>query len=213
MSATEDLDGGPGPEAPPEEPKKRMGPVRETSLLVVIAFAFAVIVKSFLVQAFYIPTGSMYPTLVGPGDRVLVNKLASGVPSRGDIIVFRNPNYVAPDRGPISSVLHWLGEGLGFGQAKDEFLVKRVIGLPGQTVTVKADGVYVDGQLLNEPYANLAQGTGPLGTWKVPENDVFMMGDHRGRSEDSRYFGPIPVSSIVGRVFLRIWPPSRWGGV
>jgi len=212
VSETEDESGQPG-EVSPEEPKKKIGPFRETTVLVLIAFAFALIVKSFFVQAFFIPSGSMYPTLVGPGDRILVNKLASGLPSRGDILVFRNPLYVAPDRGPVSSVLHWMGEGIGVGQAKDEFLVKRVIGLPGDTVDVKADGVYIDGQLLSEPYANLAQGTGALGTWKVPDGYVFMMGDHRGRSGDSRVFGPVAINSIAGRVFLRVWPPSRFGGV
>ena len=212
VSATEDESGQPEDGTSEEPKKKKIGPFRETTVLVLIAFAFALIVKSFFVQAFSIPSGSMIPTLEA-GDRVLVNKLASGLPSRGDIIVFRSPLYVAPDRGPVASVLHWMGEGIGVGQAKNEFLVKRVIGLPGETVEVKADGVYIDGELLPEPYANFAQGPGPLGTWKVPDGYVFMMGDHRGRSGDSRWFGPIPVSSIVGRVFLRVWPPSRFGGV
>ena len=199
----------------PATPRKRFRSLRELPILLVVAFVLALIIKTFLVQAFYIPSASMYPTLEGPGDRVLVNKLwfSAGVPSRGDIVVFHNPDYVAPKRGPLLSVLHWMGEGLGYGQAKDEFLVKRVIGLPGETVTVTADAVQINGGLLLEPYANVESGPGPTGTWKVPEGDVFMMGDNRGQSGDSRAFGPIPVSSIVGRAFLRIWPPSRWGGI
>ena len=195
--------------------KRRFGSLRELPVLLLVAFVFALIIKTFLVQAFFIPSASMEPTLEGPGDRVLVNKLwfAPRVPSRGDIVVFHNPDYVPPERGPVLAALHWMGEGLGFGQAKTEFLVKRVIGLPGETVTVTADGVSIDGGLLVEPYANLTSGPGPTGEWQVSEGQVFMMGDNRGNSGDSRVFGPVPVSSIVGRAFLRIWPLSRWGGL
>jgi len=218
VSATEDESGLPGglpTDGPAVERKKRSGSLREVPVLIVVAFAFALIIKTFVVQAFYIPSASMEPTLVGPGDRVVVNKLwfAAGVPSRGDIVVFHNPDYVSPHQGPVTSVLKWMGEGLGLGQAKDEFLVKRVIGLPGETVSVKDDGVYIDGQLLPEPYANLTSGTGPVGTWRVPDGDVFMMGDNRGNSGDSRFFGPVPAGSIVGKAFFRIWPPSRWGAL
>lgn len=211
---TEDRAGQLG-DMPPPVGKKRFGSLRELPVLIVVAIAFALLIKTFLVQAFYIPSASMYPTLVGPGDRVLVNKLwfSEGSPSRGDIVVFHNPEYQPPERGPVGAALHWMGEGLGFGQARDEFLVKRVIGLPGDSVKVTGDGVYVNGSLLSEPYANLESGPGPTGTWKVPEGDVFMMGDNRGHSGDSRAFGSVPIGSIVGRAFFRIWPLPRWGGL
>jgi signal peptidase I len=182
-------------DAPPEEPitgagtddggKKHRSFLMEVPVLVVIALVVALLVKGFVAQAFVIPSTSMVPTLE-VGDRVLVNKLAPGQPGRGDVVVFHNPRYRPPDRGALSSLIHWLGEGVGLGQGKEEYLVKRVIGLPGETVTVKKDGVYIDGRRLDEPYANVDSGSGPLGTWEVPEARLFMMGDNRGGSEDSR---------------------------
>lgn len=195
-----------------EKPKR--GLFREAPFLIFVALVLALVIKGFLLQAFVIPSTSMVPTLER-GDRVLVNKLAMslGGPSRGEVLVFHNPLLDELHRGPLAAALHWMGEGLGVGQPMDEFLIKRVVGLPGDTVSVKGDGVYINGRKLAEPYANLQHGAGPLGTWNVPRDSLFMMGDNRGDSEDSRVFGAIPVDTVVGRAFLRMWPPTRWGGL
>ncbi len=185
--------------------------VRELPVLIILALGLALLIKTFLVQAFYIPSPSMEPTLTN-GDRVLVDKLSYdfGEPSTGDVIVFRNPGFAdEPDRNVVQSFFHWLVEGLGFAQAPDEDFIKRVIGGPGDTVRVDRDGVYVNGEKLDEPY--IAENGGPTGTWSVPEDSVFVMGDNRANSTDSRAFGPIKIDSIVGKAFVVIWPASRWG--
>ena len=172
-------------------------------MLIAIALGIAFLIKSFLFQAFYIPSESMKPTL-NVGDRVLVNKLSDD-PSRGDIVVFE-----APERAQSGGI---------------EDLVKRVIGLPGETVTADADGtVVVDGRRLNEPYltagtltnfSDVAPGCGaPAGGEAgcvVPSDHLLMLGDNRQFSKDSRVFGPIAEDTIVGRVFVRIWPLSDIG--
>ncbi len=175
----------------------------EWVVLLAAALLIAFLIKSFLFQAFYIPSGSMEPTLM-IGDRVLVNKLSYDFhdPHRGDIIVFTAPPSARS--GGIDD------------------LVKRAIGLPGDTVTARPDGsVYINGRRLSEPYLPKdtpttmtsnppgcgAPADGSVGC-VVPKGDLFMMGDNRTESKDSRFFGPIPQSSIVGRVFVRIWPLS-----
>ncbi|MEX0991387.1 MAG: signal peptidase I [Actinomycetota bacterium] len=184
---------------------------RELPILIILALGLALLIKTFLVQAFYIPSPSMEPTLTN-GDRVLVDKLSYdfGTPHTGDVVVFRNPGFAdEPDRNVIQGFLHWLVEGLGFAQAPDEDFIKRVIGEPGDTVRVDKDGVYVNDEQLDEPY--IAENGGPTGTWTVPEDSVLVMGDNRANSTDSRAFGPIKIDSIVGKAFVIIWPPSRWG--
>jgi signal peptidase I len=173
----------------------------EWGVLIVAALAIAFLIKTFLFQAFYIPSGSMEPTLM-IGDRVLVNKLSYDFHDvhRGDIIVFSAPPSARS--GGIND------------------LVKRAIGLPGDTVTARPDGsVYIDGRRLSEPYLPKdtpttmtsnppgcgAPADGSVGC-VVPKGDLLMLGDNRTESKDGRFFGPIPESSIVGRVFVRIWP-------
>jgi signal peptidase I len=163
----------------------------EWVLLVGAALVIALLIKTFLVQAFFIPSASMDPTLK-VHDRVLVNKLsykAHGI-HRGDIVVFTKPPH-EPE------------------EIKD--LIKRVIGLPGETVSGVNGHVYINGRPLQEPYL-------PAGTvstidhpWKIPPGDIFVMGDNRTNSADSRVFGPIKESSVVGRAFVKIWPLSRIG--
>jgi signal peptidase I len=199
-----------------EDSKKRpLSFLRELPALIILAFILALLIKTFLVQAFYIPSASMEATLM-PGDRVLVNKVDYHLhdPRRGDVIVFENPQPVAePHRNPIAGAAHWLAQGLGFSQSPDEDFIKRVIGLPGDTVKVAADGTYVNGVKLVEPYV-YGDGPGPLGTWHVPADSVFVMGDNRSNSNDSRVsLGPIPMDKIVGKAFVKIWPPSRIGGL
>ncbi len=191
--------------------------LKEIPALVVIAFVLALLIKSFLVQAFFIPSSSMEPTLM-IGDRVLVNKLAyefGGTPQRGDVIVFSNPHPTSePHRNPVSAFFHWVGQGLGFSQPSNEDFIKRVIGLPGEKIQGKNGRVYINDQLLNEPYLPAGVSTSDFGPTVVPQGTLFVMGDNRGNSNDSRYaLGPVPIKDVIGKAFVIIWPPSRIGGL
>jgi len=178
----------PGESAPRSNAKS----ILEWVGVIVGALLVALLIKTFLLQAFYIPSRSMEPTL-RIGDRVLVNKLSYKVHdiNRGDIVVFERPKDEPPDA------------------IKD--LIKRVIGLPGETVSTQNGQVYIDGRPLDEPYLPAGTVTDNLPPTKVPEDEVFVMGDNRGDSRDSRYFGPIDEGLIVGRAFVRIWPVTHLG--
>jgi signal peptidase I len=196
-----------------DRPERRaLGFFGELPILVLTALVLALIIKAFLFQAFYIPSGSMVPTLM-PGDRVLVNKVPYYFhdPRRDDIIVFENPDpSAAVDRGIVGGFLHWLAQGLGLSTNPDEDFIKRVIGLPGDTVEGKGGYVYVNGHKLDEPY--LTQKTKPFDPVHVPADSLFVMGDNRRASNDSRFgLGFIPISKVVGRAFVKIWPPGRMG--
>lgn len=187
--------------------------LREAPVLVLIALAAALLIKSFLVQAFFIPSGSMQPTLM-PGDRVLV--LRPGGFDRQDIVVFENPNLPKTDRGWLGGFLDWLGEGLGYAQGEDEHLIKRVIGLPGDAVQIRRGAVYVNGSRLSEPYltaeARSCNADYPLE--RVPAGRMWVLGDNRCHSGDSRYgLGFVPVDDVVGRALVIIWPPSEVGRI
>lgn len=160
------------------------------------ALLVALLVKTFLVQAFWIPSPSMNPTL-NEGDRVLVNKLADGVSeiNRGDIIVFERPNADGQS-GPESGI---------------NDLIKRVIGLPGDTIEARNGVVYVNDQRLDEPYLDAGMATGDLQTFTVPDAHVFVMGDNRTNSQDSRTFGPVPDGNVIGRAFFRVYPLGDFG--
>jgi len=178
----------------------------EWGALILLALVIAFLIKTFLFQAFFIPSESMTPTLK-VGDRVLVNKLSYDLHdvNRGDILVFKAPTSARSD-------------GI-------EDLVKRAVALPGETITADGDGhLLVDGRRLDEPYlpagtistfTDVPPGCGTPADGSsgcvVPKGRVFMMGDNRGASKDSRVFGPIDVDTIVGRVFVRIWPISGLG--
>jgi signal peptidase I len=204
------------------EPKGRNEGTRRfvgsTPFLVLVALVVAIVVKTFLIQAFYIPSESMEPTLE-VGDRVFVNKLAYDIGDlgRGDVIVFENPHpEQLPERGVVSGVLHWLGEGIGFAQPADEDFIKRVVGLPGETIEIRDNVVYIDGRPLDEPYLTEAarRSNGDFPPTQIPPNHLFVMGDNRGNSGDSRYgLGLVPIEKVIGRAFIVIWPPSRFGGV
>ena len=184
---------------------------RELPVLIVVAFALALVLKTFFVQAFYIPSGSMEPTLM-PGDRVLVMK-AFDTPTRGDIVVFEDPKPGRqPERGLLDGFLHWLSEGLGFARPADEDFIKRVIGLPGETVELHNGKLFVDGELVREPYLQGPVDERDYGPKTVPEGKLFVLGDNRLNSNDSRYgLGFVPRDKVVGEAFVIIWPPSRIG--
>ena len=175
-----------GKKAPPSTTRN----VVEWVVIIAGALIVAVVVKTFLIQAFYIPSGSMLPTL-HEQDRVLVNKLSYDLHPvhRGDIVVFKGPEQAE-------------------GQVKD--LIKRVIGLPGETVESRDGIMFVDGKPLHEGYLGPGITTGPLEPTKVPPHHYWVMGDNRGNSKDSRFFGPIDKSLIIGRAFVRVWPISRF---
>lgn len=173
----------------------------EWVLVLVGALVVAVVVKTWLFQAFYIPSGSMEPTLE-VGDRVLVNKISYDIDDveRGHIIVFERP------------------ESWGAGEIKD--LIKRVIALPGETVSVVSGQVFIDGAPLEEPW--LEQGTstpsffresGCVPQCTVPEGQVFVLGDNRSNSDASNHFGSLPFDQVVGRAFVRVWPIDDVGGI
>ena len=160
--------------------------------VIVGALLVALVVKTFLIQAFYIPSESMVPTLKVQ-DRVLVNKLSYefGDIERGDIVVFDRPGGAGPD-----------------GIAE---LIKRVIAVEGDTVEGRDDRVYVNGRALTEDYLPPGTTTSDFGPEEIPEDHVWVMGDNRGASDDSRRFKAISEDDIVGRAFVTIWPISELG--
>jgi signal peptidase I len=184
---------------------------RELPVLVLLAFALALLLKTFVVQAFYIPSGSMEPTLM-PGDRVLVEKVLYH-PHYGDIIVFEDPHPGAePNRGIVGGFLHWLSQGLGFSQPVDEDFIKRVIGLPGDTVELRHGALYVNGKKVRQPYLSGERDVRDYGPTRVPADSLFVLGDNRLNSNDSRFgLGFVPEDKVIGRAFVIIWPPGRIG--
>jgi signal peptidase I len=208
--------------------KPRLSFWQELPILVAVAVGLAVLIKSFLFQAFFIPSGSMEKTLHGctgcQGDRVMVNKVVYHLRDikRGDIVVFDGKdNYpdeasvdVAPSN-PVSRVVHDVAEFVGLTPKGTDY-IKRVIGLPGDVVQCcDAQGrVTVNGVGLNEPYIYVDPGmtdtNKTFGPVTVPQGHLWVMGDHRNMSEDSRFVKSIPEDDVIGRAFVIIWPPSRW---
>jgi signal peptidase I len=184
--------GGDDDDGPPPARHRRW--LIEWGIILVVAVVVAVVVRSFVFQTFYIPSTSMYPTLQ-PGDRIVVYKLDHTV-TTGEIVVFRRPPKENCGGPPVPD------------------LVKRVIGLPGQTIQGRDGAVYIDGRRLAEPW--LPKPTGKSSTYtanfppiRIPAGHYFMMGDNRTDSCDSRDWGFLPKSYIVGKVVLRIWPLGR----
>jgi signal peptidase I len=201
------------PESSKKEEEERGGLLsffRELPGLILVAFVLALLIKTFLVQAFYIPSASMVPTLQ-IGDRVLVNKLVYdfGVPQRFDIIVFEDPNADEPDRGFFEGIWDWLTEGLGFATAQEQDFIKRVVGLPGDELEIKEGEIFINSEVIEEPPTVQSDQT-TFGPITVEEDKVFVMGDNRANSSDSRsILGQIPYDKIVGKAFVLLWPPSR----
>lgn len=198
--------------------KKPLGPfgfLRELPGLLLVALLLALLIKSFLVQAFFIPSQSMEQTLQ-IGDRVLVNKVVYHLhpPRRGDVIVFEDPLPTAePARNPVSAFWHWLTEGLGLSTNPEKDFIKRVIALPGETLEIRQGVVTINGKALDEPYLlHPLQDLRDYGPRVVPEGTLFVMGDNRPNSNDSRFgLGLVPMDNVIGRAFVVIWPPSRMG--
>jgi signal peptidase I len=206
---------------PPAQPERRLSGLREFALLTIAALAIAIVLKTFVVQAFYIPSVSMVPTMQ-VGDRILVNRLAYrfGDIERGDVIVFADPTPDAShDRGIVGGLVHFLAQGVGVVRPDDDDFIKRVIGVPGDVVEMRGGTVYVNGAPLDEPYVNQEDlSTADLPPTSVPDGMLFVMGDNRNHSGDSRYQPPaglgfVPIDRVIGKAVVIIWPPSRIGGV
>ena len=169
----------------------------ETLVLTLVIFF---VIQTFVAQPYQVKQQSMERTLE-PGQYVLVDKLTPRIDpyKRGDIVVFKPPpDWVQPDNTPF---------------------IKRVIGVGGDTIEVRDDGkVYVNDIAINEPYLYAADGVPQptdadpdLNSWTIPPGELFLMGDHRDNSADSRAFGPVPVDNVIGRAWLRYWPIDTFG--
>jgi len=189
---------------PPTAAQRAWGLASEWLVVGVCALALALLLKAFLVEVFVIPSGSMEPTLM-VDNRVVVYKLGYrfGDVNRGDVVVFHQPGQTA--------------------DADD--LIKRVVAVSGETFEIRGSRVYIDGTRLDEPYLAQAASTHPTvpipgcmndpepDRCVVPEGKILVLGDNRPDSRDGRYFGPIDVDTVVGRAFLKLWPPNDMGGV
>lgn len=203
---------------------------QELPLLVILAFSLALLVRTFLMQSFFIPSGSMENTL-HIRDRVLVNKVVYKFrdPRRGEVIVFRGEDSWVPENqldrtsGLVTNTVRTVGSLFGFVEPAEKDFIKRVIGVPGDRVGCcdKAGRVTVNGVSLTEPYVfdnnpSVERAFGPI---TVPAGRLFVMGDHRGRSKDSRAYvgdewrGTIAIDNVLGRAFVRMWPISHWGSL
>ena len=223
---TEAQDQGPGDSTP--KTRKPRSFWKELPILIGIALVLALLIKTFLVQAFSIPSDSMQNTLQ-QGDRVLVDKLTpwfGSKPERGEVVVFHDPdNWLAGEPtatpNPLQKVLSWIGL---MPSAEEKDLIKRVIGVGGDTVSCKGSGpLKVNGKALNDSSFVYAGNTpcsvddqGGQFTVKVPKGYIWVMGDHRQNSRDSRYNqsdkhnGMVPVDKVVGRAIVIAWPITRW---
>jgi len=194
-----------------KEPVKRKSAVREYAEAIVIALVLALFIRTFLVQAFKIPSGSMIETLL-IGDHILVNKFIFG--PRVDIanwVNFRLFNLTRPDRRDVIVFLE--------PREQDKDFIKRVIGLPGEMIEIKNNIVYIDSKPLDETKYAYYKRSDPdrppdpglvnFGPKKIPENMYFVMGDNRWNSSDSRVWGPLPFSLIKGEAFMIYW---SWNG-
>lgn len=203
---------------PPEadEPEKNRPFWVELPGLLLTALVVAVLVKTFLVQPFYIPSESMLPT-IEINDRVMVNKLAYrfGEPQVGDIVVLLNPGLTPEQLEETipEAVIRSVLEAVGVRTRGEDDLIKRVVAVGGDTVSVSEGVLHIDGEVVEEPF--LAAGTvmSDFAPVTVPSEHVFVMGDNRNSSLDSRRFGAVPEEEIVGKAVVRIWPLDRLGGL
>ena len=207
--------------------------VAELPLLVLVAFLIAVVIKTFIMQAFYIPSGSMKPTLQ-VGDRVLVEKITGrlGGPAHGDVVVFAR-NVFPGNRGPdvpwYKDVQNYLRELLGLPTGREEDYIKRIVAEGGDSIRYEGTPreLFVNNEKVDEDYLKRPDNGSTTITSKncpskmksadegclVPTGTVFVMGDNRDNSADSRSIGPVDEDKIIGRAFVVIWPPSNFTGL
>ncbi|MER7889585.1 signal peptidase I [Micromonospora sp. NPDC094482] len=234
MAQTVDEDGTVDPWRRRVRRNRRQMPLwQELPLLLVVAFCLAVLIRTFLLQAFFIPSGSMEDTLL-VGDRVLVNKVVYDVrdPVRGEVVVFRGTDRWAPqvdeqpEPGFVGKLGRTVGDLVGVSRPGEKDFIKRVIGLPGDRVKCcdEQGRVTVNGTPLDEPYVleNSPLDVPPnprecrsrrFDEVVVPPGQIFVMGDHRLVSQDARCQGPVPIDNVVGRAFTVVWPSSRWSSL
>jgi signal peptidase I len=205
--------------ASPEHPHHRGSFWKELPVLIVIAFAIALLIKTFLLQAFFIPSASMEPTLK-IGDRVLVEKVGYrfGGAGRGDVVVFEkdvgaiiNPEAADDDDPFYVDIANAFRELFGFPTGSKQDFIKRVIAIGGDTVQGRDGHVLVNGEAIAEPYLPEGTETSDFGPVEIPDGMIFVMGDNRANSDDSRSFGPVDEGKVVGRAFVLIWPPADVG--
>ncbi|WP_327681047.1 signal peptidase I [Kitasatospora sp. NBC_00458] len=232
--ASEDIGSGTAPadeteERPDRKERKQRSFWKELPILIGIALVLALVIKTFFVQAFSIPSESMQNTLQ-VGDRVLVDKLTpwfGAEPERGEVVVFHDPGgWLAdePTNESSNSFVRGVQDVLSFvglmPSDNEKDLIKRVIAIGGDTVECEGEGpVKVNGIALDEPYVypgNTPCGTKPFGPVKVPDDSIWVMGDHRADSLDSRFHmdqpggGSVPVDEVIGRAFVVAWPIDHW---
>jgi len=198
----------------PERPRRPLrSAVVEMAVLLVGAVALAVLIKSVLIQPFEIPSQSMHPTLQ-VGDRVMVSKVSYlfGEPGRGDVVVFSPPGRIEPDRNLPEIVWNEVREAFGWYDISEADLIKRIIATGGDHLEIRGDEVWLNGELLDEPYLGSYSAEQHL-TLEVEEDYLFVMGDNRSRSSDSRAFGVVHQDKVVGKAVFRIWPLGRLGGI
>jgi signal peptidase I len=217
----------------PRRARRQMPLWQELPLLLVVAFCLAVLIRTFLLQAFFIPSGSMEDTLL-IGDRVLVNKVVYDVrePRRGEVVVFRGTDrWVAqavqePEPGFVGRLGRTLGDMVGLSRPGEKDFIKRVVGVPGDRVKCcdTQGRVTVNDVPLDEPYVirnsplDAPPNPGECRSRRfeevlVPPGQIFVMGDHRRVSQDARCQGPVPIDNVVGRAFAVVWPSARWASL
>ncbi len=197
--------------------------LRDVVVIVAAALVISFLIKTFLIRSFYIPSESMQDTLL-VNDRIIVNQLVPDVIGieRGDVVVFADPGgwlpeVVEPPQPPLAAASDWMLSLIGLSASdSDEHLVKRVIGLPGDRIVCCNDlgQLSINGIPLDEPYVLLPAGTidvsGQDFQEDVPEGTLWVMGDNRYDSADSRFNGVVPIDDVVGRAFVISWPIDRW---
>jgi signal peptidase I len=199
------------------------GSLLELVVIVAAALGLALAIQAFIVKPYRIPSGSMEPTL-SIGQRILVDRVANNFssPHLGEIVVFHPPQAYA--RGCPNPSEGQNGSGQDGGQPCDvawdkpssQAFVKRVVGLPGDQISIEGGHVIRDGVREKDSYIAACNGSGSCDfprTVTVPRGDYFMMGDNRGESDDSRFWGPVPKSWIIGQAFFTYWPPNRFGAL